>query len=222
MERMIEDSNIKGRSMSWDTLAYESGLDVSTRTIRRAMGTLDYHKCIACRKGWVNQETAKRRVEYATLMLDRYPYKKDWHHVRFSDEVHFGVGPQGKLRIIRKPGERYCINCIQHERKPKEPDKKKIHAWAAVGHHFKSPLMFYNISSNTNGKMTQRAYIDMILEPVVKPWLKDRKSFILEEDQDLGHSTSQINIVRTWKQQNGLQSYFNCSSSPDLAPIENV
>jgi hypothetical protein len=222
MERIIEDCDAEGRSMSWDTLAYEAGLDVSTRTIRRAMGTLDYHKCIACRKGWVNKETAKRRVEYATLMLDRYPYQKDWHHVRFSDEVHFGLGPQGKLRIIRKPGERYCINCIQHEREPEEPDKKKIHAWAAVGHRFKSPLVFYDISSNTNGKMTQRAYIDMILEPVVKPWLKDRKSFILEEDQDSGHGTSQVNIVRTWKQQNGLQSYFNCSSSPDLALIENV
>jgi hypothetical protein len=54
MERIIEDCDAEGRSMSWDTLAYELGLDVSTQTIRRAMGTLDYHKCIACRKGWVN------------------------------------------------------------------------------------------------------------------------------------------------------------------------
>ena len=30
----------------------------------------------------------------------------DWKKVRFSDEVHFGRGPQRKLRIIRKPGER--------------------------------------------------------------------------------------------------------------------
>ena len=74
MERIIEDCDAEGRSMTWDTLGYEAELDVSTRTIRRAMGTLDYHKCIACRKGWVNQSTAKRRLEYATLMIDRYPY----------------------------------------------------------------------------------------------------------------------------------------------------
>ncbi|KAF2675596.1 hypothetical protein K458DRAFT_425360 [Lentithecium fluviatile CBS 122367] len=51
MERIIEDLDAEGRSMSWETLAYESGLEVSARTVKRAMGTLDYHKCIACRKG---------------------------------------------------------------------------------------------------------------------------------------------------------------------------
>jgi transposase len=104
VERLLEDCDVEGRSMSWETLAYEAGLDVSARTLRRAMGTLDYHKCIACRRGWVSQAAAKRRVEYATVMLDKYPLKQDWYHIRFSDEVHFGLGPQGKLRIIRKPG----------------------------------------------------------------------------------------------------------------------
>jgi hypothetical protein len=31
---------------------------------------------------------------------------------RFSDEIHFSLGPQGKLMIIRRPGERYCEKCI--------------------------------------------------------------------------------------------------------------
>jgi hypothetical protein len=35
---------------------------------------------------------------------------------------------------------------------------KRVHAWAAVGHNFKSDLIFYEISSNTNGKITQRGY----------------------------------------------------------------
>jgi hypothetical protein len=43
----------------------------------------------------------------------------------------------------------------------------------------------------------------------------------LEEDGDSGHGTGSKNIIRTWKQQNGLKSYFNCAQSPDLAPIEN-
>ncbi len=46
-------------------------------------------------------------------MLERYPNPEDWDHVRFSDEVHFGWGPQGKLRVIRKPGQRYCFDCVQ-------------------------------------------------------------------------------------------------------------
>ena len=30
------------------------------------------------------------------------------------------------------------------------------------------------------------------------------------------------NIVRTWKQENKLKYYFNCASSPDLSPTENM
>lgn len=30
-------------------------------------------------------------------MLDRYPQPEDWYRVRFSDEAHFGYGPEGQL-----------------------------------------------------------------------------------------------------------------------------
>ncbi|KAF1971708.1 hypothetical protein BU23DRAFT_645480 [Bimuria novae-zelandiae CBS 107.79] len=29
-------------------------------------------------------------------MIDRYPEPEDWYRVRFSDEVHWGVGPHLK------------------------------------------------------------------------------------------------------------------------------
>lgn len=57
------------------------------------------------------------------------------------------------------------------------------------------------------------------MEPIVKPWLN--QDFVLEEDGDLGHGTSKSNIVRTWKEKHGLESYFNCASSPDLLLKEN-
>jgi hypothetical protein len=70
--------------------------------------------------------------------------------------------------------------------------------------------------------MTQRVYINSILDPVVKPWILAGHDFALEEDGDSGHGPAHNgNIVRQWKTQNGLESYFNCASSPDLAPIEN-
>ena len=43
----------------------------------------------------------------------------------------------------------------------------------------------------------------------------------MEEDGDSGHGPGKSNIVRTWKEKNGLESYFNCHNSPDLAPIKN-
>ncbi|KAF2175431.1 hypothetical protein K469DRAFT_610770, partial [Zopfia rhizophila CBS 207.26] len=97
----------------------------------------------------------------------------------------------------------------------------RVHAWAAVGWEFKSPLTFYDIASNNNSKMTQKDYIKQILEPVVLPWINKGQQFILEEDGDSGYGPSKSNIVQAWKQKHNLQHYFNCHSSPDLSPIEN-
>lgn len=221
MERILETEGIEARAYTWEQLGYEVGLECSGRTIRKAMGTMEYHKCIACRRGWVNEKTRKDRLEYATVMLQRYPNPQDWYRVRFSDEVHFGYGPQDKLHIIRKPGMRYCHSCNQENPEPAEKDRKRYHCWAAIGHDFKSDISFYEVTGNTNGKMSQQAYINQILEPIVKPWIEAKQDFVLEEDGDSGHGPGKSNIVRTWKQEHILEFYFNCHNSPDLAPIEN-
>ncbi|KAF2631516.1 hypothetical protein BU25DRAFT_418302 [Macroventuria anomochaeta] len=128
------------------------------------------------------------------------------------------------MRITRKPGERYCADCVQEQLD--RNDKKAweaAHSWAAVGYNFKTPLYFHKIPSNKNGKMTLTVYRNEILEKIVKPWLKRHQSpFILEEGNDSGHGRgSQSNIVAKWKSKNYLDCYFNYPSSPDLSPIEN-
>jgi hypothetical protein len=98
--------------------------------------------------------------------------------------------------------------------------------WAAVGYDFKSEIVFYEVPSNTNGKITLKVYRDQILEPHVKRWIQEGQDFVLEEDQDGSHGTivpvSGPNIVQIWKKENGLEHFFNISHSPDLSPIENV
>ena len=89
MERILETEGIEARSYTWEQLGFEVGLECLGRTVQRAMGTMNYHKCIACRRGWVNKKTAKDRMDWATVMLQRYPRPDDWHRVRFSDEVPF-------------------------------------------------------------------------------------------------------------------------------------
>ncbi|KAF2818032.1 hypothetical protein CC86DRAFT_337635, partial [Ophiobolus disseminans] len=224
-DRFLQEQGWEARVLTWDQLAETLCFDVCGDTLRAALGSMDYHKCIACTKGWVSQKVAKERVLFCETMLVLKPNQDDWHDVRFSDEVHCRVGPQGKLRIIRKPGERYCSDCIQEQlNRDDERAWETSHIWAAVGHNFKSDLTFYNNPTNRNGKMSLKVYRDAILEPIIGSWLRDpsQKPFILEEDDDSGHGGgSQSNIVATWKLQNGLNSYFNNPNSPDLSPIEN-
>lgn len=168
------------------------GLNVLAVLSERQWGTMEYHKCIACRMGWVNKKTRKDRLEYATVMLQRYPNPQDWYRVRYSEEVHFGYGPQDKLHIIRKPGMRYCHSSIQENPKPAEKDRNRYHCWAAIGHDFKSDINFYEVTGITHGKMSQQAYINRILEPILKPWIKAKQDFVLEEDGGLRTWTGQI------------------------------
>ena len=156
-------------------------------------------------------------------MLKTYLFQYQWRRVRFSNEVHFGYEPEGRIYVTRQPGERYCIDCTQYAEAPEEKDKQRGHAWAAVGYNFKSDLIWYNLG-NRNGKMNANFYCNSILNLHVKPWLDQGDDFVLEEDQDSAHGVGKkgSGLVAQWKKAHGLQHYFNCNGSPDLAPIENA
>ena len=226
LEGWLDEDIQNGGDTQWlppEAIAYELGFDINQkRTIQKAIANhTEYSKCIACRKPWMDPSFKPRRVEFARKTLELRPTKEDYRDIRYSDEVHNRFGPQGRAYVYRKPGQRTCINCIQRAQAPKKKDEKRIHAWGAAGYDFKSEMVFYDVPSNTNGKMTQQVYRDVILEPMVKPWLEAGQSFVLEEDGDSGHGPKGNNIVKQWKEANRLKYFFNVPHSPDLSPIEN-
>ena len=77
--------------------------------------------------------------------------------MRFSEESYFGWGLGKTSWIIRKKGTRYHLNYLQldNKKEPKEADKKRFYVWAAVGWDFKSPLVFYDVPGNSNGKISR-------------------------------------------------------------------
>lgn len=178
MEQILQHEGLEGRAFTWEQLGMEAGVEASGWTIKMVMGSLEYHKFLACQRSWQSpRSAAANRVEYARKTLGKYPRPKDWHRVRFSDEVHFGWGNNINCAwSIRRPGERYCVDCIQHKEAPKEKDEKRFHCWAAVGYGFKPDLIFYDVPGNTNRKMSLKVYRDQILEPVVNQALVVRGS----------------------------------------------
>src|ERR1700722_16128777 len=77
LEGMIKEHGFGVRAMTWEQLAFEcditdsDGHPPSGRTVQRAMGRMDYHKCIACKKGWVSPKIAKDREDWLLVMLER-------------------------------------------------------------------------------------------------------------------------------------------------------
>lgn len=94
MEKVLEEDGFNARALTWEQLGYEVGLDVSGRTVQRHRDTMDYHIYLAGRKGWCNERIKAKRVECCEIWKEKYHNKEDWHHVRFSDEFHYGFGPQ--------------------------------------------------------------------------------------------------------------------------------
>ncbi|KAI9887862.1 MAG: hypothetical protein M1823_000384, partial [Watsoniomyces obsoletus] len=80
MEEILEKTGIEGRALTWQQLGIEAGVDACGDTIKSAMGTMGYRKCIACTKSWTAPPTAERRLAYAKEMLSKYPTSEHWKH----------------------------------------------------------------------------------------------------------------------------------------------
>lgn len=222
IEQLISEHGWDSRTMTWDQLAQQCHIEnLKGSTLRQHMKQWNWSRCIACKRGWVNEYTAKQRVEYAKAMLQRYPNPEDWKHVRFSDESHFVHASQGRVDVVRTAGERYCANCSHQDNEPADNDSKRYHCWTAVGFNFKEALYFYDIPGNHNGRMTMDCYTTYILDGVVRQWVERGDFFVLEEDGDAGYGKKQDSPPARWKRQHGVTAFWNHYSSPDLSILED-
>lgn len=223
IEKLLWSEGFEARRLTYSQLLPAAGIDkeVCNRTLRRALGTRDWRKCIACPRSFVSREHAEQRVEFARRSLEKRPAKEDYCNIRYSDEWHAACGDDRQVYIFRKPGERYCPDCLYEgpDLRKIENEKFNAHFWAAVGYDFKSDLYEYRISLNNNGKMTATYYCDYILKKIVKLWLKEGQEFILEEDCDSAH---RLQIVQEYKKKEGIKAFYNAAGSLDLSPIENL
>lgn len=117
--------------------------------------------------------------------------------MRSGDEIHLWYNPKSKLRIISKSKEQYCFDSIKEDKKPNKNDNKRHHIWASLSYDFKFDICFDEVPRNTNNKMSQRAYIDQILQSILKPWIEAYHNFILKEYSDLSNGLGKSNIVHT-------------------------
>ena len=151
MEAILWDSRYEDVNLNWSGLAREAGVETecNARTLHRAMGTLGYRRCLTlpgigvvsagdgtvaiaggvqsrgCARSWVHKKARERRVEYAERMLEAYPQPHNWRFVRFSCELHFGFGLDGKVRLIPKTGEKFCENCQPHQGQSAAPQQQE-------------------------------------------------------------------------------------------------
>ncbi|KAK1241045.1 hypothetical protein MKX08_001019 [Trichoderma sp. CBMAI-0020] len=230
MEEILWDETFEDVSLNWNGLAKAAGLEMNCnrRTLHRTLGTLAYRRCLACGRTHTHKRHREKRCDYARKALMAYPLPEDWRRMRFSAELHFAFGLDGKMRLTPRAGEKLCSSCAQQPGLDWPRDIRRLHAWVAVGHGFKSELVFYDSSTSPkdSGTMSMADYCDRVLDKVVKPWLTSAGpgAFVLEEDADVfAHgSASKVNLAQQWKDTHGLRCTFSCGESPDLSPLDSL
>ena len=62
---ILENEGLEGRGLTWEQLGMDVGIEATKLTIKNTMGSLDYHKCLACQRGWQSPRSCANRMEYA-------------------------------------------------------------------------------------------------------------------------------------------------------------
>ncbi|KAK4119766.1 hypothetical protein N657DRAFT_674726 [Parathielavia appendiculata] len=172
-------------------------IEVSGRTVRRALREVNFRRYIAYDKEY-------RPKQIAALYCKSIQRQKTGTLLGSLTSVTLAGDLRARYSFSNGRGSGNALTVWWKERAGGK-DMKRLHCWAAVGYEFKSDLAWYDVPSNSNGKMTMKVYRDQIMEPVVGSWLRAWRSFVLEEDNDSEHGGAK-----------------GCTTSPDFAPIEKA
>lgn len=167
----------------------------------------------------LDDDLAKRRFDFAILMLGERPEDHDWRDVVFCDEFHFGMGLEVIKRVKRRHGQRHWANKVQKKKFSKKDEKDKetrikvVSAFVVFGYNYRK-LIWYN-AGNKNGKMSTECYLRDIL-PYLRDDLRDN-GYTLFQDADGAHKSKK---VLKWFQDNDIKTIINCAQSPDFSIAE--
>lgn len=138
---------------------------------------------------------------------------EQWNKVVWSDESRFCLhGNDGRQRCIRKTGERYWAQHIQHRTKF-EP--VSVMMWGCFTAEKVGPLIV------VDGILESDGYVNILSNHLI-PWLQENMpgDHIFQED---GASCHRSKYSVWWKQTHDLRVLEQWpANSPDLNPIENV
>lgn len=133
-----------------------------------------------------------------------------WRRTLFTDESRFLLyRADGRRRVFRRRGERYNNNCVL------ERDKfggGGVMVWGGICHGRKTRLVI------VEGNMTAARYRDVILQPVVLPFVRQH-NVTLQQDNARPHVAR---LSMDFMADNNIDVMRWLAFSPDLSPIEHL
>lgn len=191
-------------------LVRATGVQVSDQTVRNRLKEQNLKPRRPVRKPRLTLQHRRARRTFAQEHVDWQ--LRHWTPILFTDESRFCLTRcDGRLRVWRRPGERYSQAAIQ------EVDRfgnGSVMVWGGISIDHRTELVVIN------GRLNARQYIDQVLDNHVLPMAAEiGDGFVLMQDNARPHTAE---VTRTFLQNHRIQVMDWPAISPDLNPIEHV
>lgn len=181
----------------------EKGLDISYGTIRRHLQTYNIKWRSTIKKPLLSETHVQKRLACTHDNIDR-----DSSNVIFSGESSFWARSNIK-RTWSTPGDKMVQRTVKHA--------VKVHVWGCFSVQGFGKL--YVFTDNLNADKMLKIYKKALLPSVSTWFIKEKKDWILQEDNDPKHRSR---LCTEWKEQYNINQLDWLSQSPNANPIENV
>ena len=143
--------------MTLDEIIKQFDLKCSIYTLSRKLSQIRYHLHVPETKEFLSAKQKELRLQFTTKYQHKWKYF--WRRGIYADESTFNTRIIRRLRLWRKRGQRYRLDCIQFTF---HSGRASFMAWAAIGYNFKSNLVILTNEKDAKG-FTQKAYKRQIL-----------------------------------------------------------
>jgi transposase len=205
-DRRIVKIALASRKATTSQIRKEVASRTTRQTINNRLLEVGLHSRAPMKCLPLTQIHRKKRYQWCN---DKLTWTHEWNKVVFSDESRFCFGQSdGRKRVRRRAGERGHPLVILESHSYKTSG---VMVWGAISYDSKSELVVIN------GTLNASKYVDEILEPVVKPFMRTIEKGIFQQDNAPPHTASVSMIA--------LQEVNTMTFPPrsaDLSIIEHV
>ena len=187
-----------------------TGVAISDQTVRNRLREVNLRSHRPLRAVRLTGRHRQARLEFSRNHVNWQ--LRHWKPVLFTDESRFRLTRcDGRLRVYRRPGERYTAAAVQ------EYDKfgcGSVMVWGGISIDERTDLIVIP------GRLSAQAYIDSVLEDHILPAAYGiGPQFVLMHDNAKPHTAT---ITSDYLQHHEIRVMEWPSMSPDLNPIEHV
>lgn len=183
---------------------------ICTKTIRNFLHEQGFYGRVGAKKPFISETNRRKRLAWAK---ERKEWVNEWENIIWSDESKFELfRGDGRRWVWRRPDERYNIECLNPTVKS---GQQGVMIWGCFTKNNLGPLV------RLEGRVTAAIYVDVLENNLLSfiDSLDNQENYIFQEDNAPIHTAR---VVKSWKQENEVDSLPWPAQSPDLNPIEHL